>query len=155
MSTDMPDDTFRVPVSIEGVLMENNEDYPEKNDVILQLIKRVLEMTDGERLDLLEQLKMIPVQDLSLGDRDGARRIYDQTISFSTLDRQYTALCKDISNGGLFIQTGDVFRLGQLVTLDIPFSNGNESIKVPAEIVRVNPDGIGLKFMKKDNITYV
>jgi len=155
MSTGMPDDTSRVPVSVEGVFMENNEDYPEKNDVIIQLIKRVLEMTDSERLDLLEQLNMLPVQDLSLGDRDGARRIYDQTISFSTQERQYTALCKDISNGGIFIQTGDVFRLGQLVTLDIPFSDGRESIKVPAEIVRVNPDGIGLKFMKKDDVTYI
>ena len=155
MSTGMPDDTSRVPVSVEGVFMENNEDYPEKNDVIIQLIKRVLEMTDGERLDLLEQLNMLPVQELSLGDRDGARRIYDQTISFSTQERQYTALCKDISNGGIFIQTGDVFRLGQLVTLDIPFSDGRESIKIPAEIVRVNPDGIGLKFMKKDGVTCV
>jgi len=155
MATGRPDDTSRVPVSIQGVSMENNQDYPEKNDVTLLLIKHVLEMTDSERLNLLEQLEMLPVQDLSLGDRDGTRRSYDQTISFSTQDRQYTALCKDISNGGIFIQTGDVFRLGQLVTLDIPFSSGKESIKVPAEIVRVNPDGIGLKFMKKENVTYI
>jgi Tfp pilus assembly protein PilZ len=143
------------PYPLKEFFMENNEDYPEKNDVIIQLIKRVLEMTDGERLDLLGQLNMLPVQDLSLGDRDGTRRDFDQTISFSTQERQYTALCKDISNGGIFVQTGDVFRLGQMVTLEIPFSHGKESIKVPAEIVRVNPDGIGLKFMKKDNVTYV
>ncbi len=133
--------------------MENNEDYPEKNDVILQLIKRILEMTDGEKLDLLEQLGKVPVKELSLGDRDGIRRMYEQTITFSTQDRQYTAPCKDISNGGIFIQTGEIFRLGQLVTLEIPFSHGKESIKVPAEIVRINPDGIGLRFMKKEDVT--
>ena len=131
--------------------MENNEAYPEKNDTILQLIKRILEMTDGERLDLLEQLEKAPVRELSLGDRDGFRRVYDQTITFSTQDRRYTALCKDISNGGIFIQTSDMFQLGQLVTLDIPFSNGKESIQVPAEIVRINPDGIGLRFLKKED----
>jgi Tfp pilus assembly protein PilZ len=130
--------------------MENNEDFPEKNEVILQLIKRILGMTNGERLDLLEQLGKVPVKELSLGDRDDARRMYDRTITFSTQDRQYSAPCKDISNGGIFIQTGEIFRLGQLVTLDIPFSDGKESIKVPAEIVRVNTDGIGLKFMKKE-----
>ncbi len=130
--------------------MENNDDFPEKNEVILQLIKRILGMTNGERLDLLEQLGKVPVKELSLGDRDDARRMYDRTITFSTQNRQYSALCKDISNGGIFIQTGEIFRLGQLVTLDIPFSDGKESIKVPAEIVRVNPDGIGLKFMKKE-----
>ena len=107
-------------------------------------------MTDGERFDLLEQLGKVPVNDLSLGDRNDFRRVYDRTITFSTQDRQYSALCKDISNGGAFIQTGEIFRLGQLVTLDIPFSDGKESIKVPAEIVRVNTDGIGLKFMKKE-----
>jgi hypothetical protein len=130
--------------------MEKNQDFPDKNDVILQLIKQILEMTDGQRLDLLEQLGRIPVKELSLGDRDGFRRMYDQTITFSTQDRQYSALCRDISSGGIFIQTLDIFKLGQLVTLDIPFSNEKESIKVPAEIVRVNPDGIGLKFMKKE-----
>ncbi|MFC1876359.1 PilZ domain-containing protein [Thermodesulfobacteriota bacterium] len=130
--------------------MENNQDFSDKNDVILQLLKQILEMTDGERLDLLEQLGKVPVKELSLGDRDGFRRMYDQTITFSTQDRRYSALCKDISNGGIFIQTSEIFQLGQLVTLDIPFSDGRDSIKVPAEIVRVNPDGIGLKFMKKE-----
>ena len=130
--------------------MENNENFPEKNEIILQLIKRILGMTDGERLDLLEQLGMVPVKELSLGDRDDIRRKYDQTITFSTQNRQYSALCKDISNGGIFVETSEMFRLGQLVTLNIPFSHGEESIKVPAEVVRVNPDGIGLRFMKKE-----
>ena len=90
------------------------------------------------------------MKELSLGDREDFRRKYDQTITFSTQNRRYRAFCKDISNGGIFIQTSEMFQLGQLVTLDIPFSDGKESIKVPAEIVRVNPDGIGLKFMKKE-----
>ena len=130
--------------------MENNEDFPGKNNVILQLIKRILGMTDGERFDLLEQLGKVPVNELSLGDRNDFRRVYDRTITFSTQDRQYSALCKDISNGGIFIQTSEIFQLGQLVNLDIPFSHGKKAIKVPAEIVRVNPDGIGLRFMKKE-----
>jgi len=130
--------------------MENNQDFPEKNDVTLQLLKQILGMTDGERRDLLEQLEKMPVKELSLGDRDDYRRKYDQTITFQTQNRQYRAYCKNISNGGIFIQTSEIFQLGQLVTLDIPFSDGKESIKVPAEIVRVNSDGIGLKFMKKE-----
>ncbi len=112
-------------------------------------------MSAAERLDLLEKLDELPVKYLSLGDRDGIRRLYDQTISFSTHDRKYSAVCKDISNGGIFIQTQDAFQLGQLVTLDIPFSAKNESIKIPAEIVRVDTEGVGLKFLKKENVTYV
>ena len=135
--------------------MEDMADYPHENDIILHLFKKILEMTAAERLDLLEKLEELPARNLSLGERDGVRRIYDQTITFSTLDRQYTAVCKDISNGGIFIQTQDVFQLGQMVTLNIPFSSKNESLKIPAEIVRVDTQGIGLKFLKKENVTYV
>ena len=135
--------------------MDEMADYPHENDILLHLIKKIIEMTPAERLDLLKKLEALPVKDLSLGERDGIRRLYDQTISFSTQDRQYTAVCKDISNGGIFIQTQDVFQMGQLVTLDIPFSSKNESIRIPAEIVRVDTQGIGLKFLKKENITYV
>ena len=135
--------------------MDDMADYPQENDILLHLFKKILDMTAAERLDLLEKLAELPVKDLSLGERDGIRRLYDQTITFSTQDRQYTAVCKDISNGGIFIQTQDVFQMGQLVTLDIPFSSKNESIKIPAEIVRVDTQGIGLKFLKKENITYV
>jgi Tfp pilus assembly protein PilZ len=131
--------------------MENNEYYPETNTVILQLMKKILEMTEDERLDLLGQLEKLPMKELSLGEREGVRRTYDQTISFSTQDRQYRALCRNISHGGIFMQTTEIFRLGQLVILDIPFSDGKESIKVPAEIVRIETEGIGLKFMKKEN----
>ena len=135
--------------------MEDMADYPHENDIILHLFKKILEMTAAERLDLLEKLEELPARNLSLGERDGVRRIYDRTITFSTLDRQYTAVCKDISNGGIFIQTQDVFQLGQMVTLNIPFSSKNESLKIPAEIVRVDTQGIGLKFLKKENVTYV
>jgi hypothetical protein len=135
--------------------MDDMAEYPHENDILLHLIKKIIEMTPAERLDLLEKLEELPVKDLSLGERDGIRRLYDQTINFSTQDRQYKAVCKDISNGGIFIQTQDVFQMGQLVTLDIPFSSKNESIKIPAEIVRVDTQGIGLKFLKKENITYV
>lgn len=150
MSIDTAFDTNGMAYPSKEFYMENNQDFPEKNDVILELIKQILGMTDGERRNLLEQLAKIPVTELSLGEREDFRRKYDQTITFSTQNRQYRAYCKNISSGGIFIQTSEIFQLGQLVILEIPFSDGKEAIKVPAEIVRVNTDGIGLKFMKKE-----
>ena len=135
--------------------MDNYDEQTERNTIILWLMEIILGMTDAERLDLLQKLKEVPIKELSLGDRNDSRKSYDQTITFSTRDRQYRAICKDISSGGVFIMTEEVFQLGQLVTLEIPFSNGKRNISVPAEIVRVNTEGIGLRFMKKDDITYV
>ena len=135
--------------------MDNYEEQTERNTIILWLMEIILGMTDAERLDLLQKLKEIPIKDLSLGERNETRKSYDQTITFSTQNRQYKAICKDISSGGIFIMTEEVFQMGQLVTLEIPFSHGKRNISVPAEIVRVNTDGIGLRFMKKDDVTYV
>lgn len=135
--------------------MEDFDNIPGRNDTILRLMERILSMTDEQRLDLLQKVEEIPLGELTLGDRNETRKHYDQSISFYVQNRRYQAICKDISSGGIFIQTDEVFHLGQMVTLDIPFSNGDQSIKVPAEIVRVDSEGIGLRFLKKEKVTYV
>ena len=135
--------------------MEDFDDYPEKKDVILRIMECVFSMTDEQRLDLLNKLEEDSGTDLTLGDRNECRKPYERTISFFVKNRRYQAICKDISSGGIFIQTNEVFHLGQVITLDIPFSDGEQSLQVPAEIVRVDNEGIGLRFMKKEKVTYV
>ena len=131
--------------------MADYDENSNSNGIILRLMERILAMNDEQRLDLLSKLKELPSEDLSMGDRDDVRKGFKKNISFSVLDRSYKAICKDISNGGLFIQTNEVFTVGQAVVLNIPFSDGSREIKVPAEIVRVSNQGIGLRFMKKEN----
>ena len=130
--------------------MAEYDAYSNGNAIILKLMELILAMNDEQRLDLLNKLEELPAEDLSLGERDNVRKYCGRTIRFSLQDREYKGTCKDISNGGIFIQTADAFSLGQTVVLNIPFSDGSREIKVPAEIVRVSSRGIGLKFMKKD-----
>ena len=131
--------------------MADHDEHSNSNSIILRLMERILAMNDEQRLDLLSKLEELPSEDLSVGDRDDVRKDFEKNISFSVQDRSYKAISKDISNGGLFIQTNEVFTLGQTVMLNIPFSDGSREIKVPAEIVRVSNQGIGVRFMKKEN----
>ena len=131
--------------------MVDYDEHSNSNSIILSLMERILAMNDEQRLDLLSKLEELPSEDLSLGDRNDVRKGFEKDISFSVQDRSYQAICKDISNGGLFIQTSEVFTLGQTVLLNIPFSDDSREIKVPAEIVRVSKQGIGVRFMKKEN----
>ncbi len=131
--------------------MANYDEHSNSNSIILRLMERILAMNDEQRLDLLSKLEELPSEDLSLGDRNDVRKGFEKNISFSVQDRSYKAISKDISNGGLFIQTNEVFTLGQTVMLNIPFSDSSREIKVPAEIVRVSNNGIGVRFMKKEN----
>jgi Tfp pilus assembly protein PilZ len=135
--------------------MDDFDEIPQQKDVILKIMDRVLGMSVEQRLDLLFKLDEAARPELTLGERNEVRKVYGKKISFYVKNHRYQALCKDISGGGIFIQTSEVFHLGQVVTLDIPFSNGDQSIQVPAEIVRVDSEGIGLKFLKKEKITYL
>jgi Tfp pilus assembly protein PilZ len=49
----------------------------------------------------------------------------------------------------MFIQTDETFSVGQMIMLSIPYTNGEKHVKVAAEIVRVNDQGIGVEFVKK------
>ena len=124
--------------------MAEYDEYSNSNSIILRLMELILAMNNEQRLDLLNKLEELPSEELSLGDRNDVRKDFDKNISFSVQDREYKAICKDISNGGIFIQTDEVFSVGQTVILNIPFSDGTREIKVPAEIVRVSNHGIGL-----------
>ena len=130
--------------------MAEFDEYSDSNSIILRLMALILAMNDEQRLDLLNKLEEVPVEELSLGDRNDVRKNFQRKISFSVQDREYEAICRDISSSGIFIQTDGVFSVGQTVILDIPFSDGSRELKVPAEIVRVSSHGIGLKFMKKE-----
>ena len=130
--------------------MAEHDEYSNSNSIILRLMELILAMNDEQRLDLLNKLEELPTENLSLGDRSDVRKDFPRDISFSVQDREYKAICKDISSSGIFIQTDEVFSVGQTVILNIPFSDSSRELKVPAEIIRVSNNGIGLKFMKKD-----
>ncbi len=67
-------------------------------------------------------------------------------INYTTDNRFYTGLIKDISKTGLFIQTKDSFPCGQRLMLAIPFSNKNKNTIVNGEIVRSIQEGFGVRF---------
>jgi Tfp pilus assembly protein PilZ len=84
-------------------------------------------------------------------ERDDSRKAYKKSIVFISRSDVYEGVCMDISSGGMFILTDEVFNLGQMVMLNIPFADGDKTVKVSAEIVRVTDDGFGVEFVKKTN----
>ena len=67
-------------------------------------------------------------------------------INYTTNNRFYTGLIKDISKTGIFIQTNDSFPCGQILMLAIPFSNKNKNTIVNGEVVRSIQEGFGVRF---------
>ena len=55
----------------------------------------------------------------------------------------------DISLGGVFVETGETFPVGQKIRLSIPYSMQEKYVKVEGTVVRVAENGIGVKFHEK------
>ncbi len=54
---------------------------------------------------------------------------------------------KNISLGGTFVETMEIFPIGQEINLSIPFSDQSNYVKVKGTVVRIEEEGVGVKFL--------
>jgi hypothetical protein len=80
--------------------------------------------------------------------REYPRRPVVQQVDYAIGDRFYQDPMRDISVGGMFIETSLSLSIGQEVTVSIPFSDGRPPVRVRGQVVRVVRDGIGIRFRR-------
>lgn len=107
--------------------------------------KRVLtSSTEGESevADEMEEELRLPQDERRAFDR--SRLIVD--VFFNGADATGVASTKDISIGGLYMNTKAMLPEGALLTLRIPFSDGQQVV-INAEVIYSNPGvGVGVSF---------
>ncbi len=100
---------------------------------------------------------MVDELDANINLPENERRSYDRSrlivdVFFNGADATGVASTKDISLGGLYMNTQTVLPEGSVLTLRIPL--GEEQVVVNAEVVYSNPGrGVGVQFQgltKKD-----
>jgi allophanate hydrolase subunit 2 len=66
------------------------------------------------------------------------------------IKRTSTGHLRNLSVGGAFIETDQIEKIapGQKIELTIPFRSRRGYLKITGEIVRVMPDGFGVRFLK-------
>ena len=85
----------------------------------------------------------IKVMDLRRFERKPFRRA---TI-YACQNRYYAGLTKNISKGGIFIETRNPLRIGQIATLVISRTKIEKGVMLRGEVVHRRPEGFGLKFL--------
>ena len=78
--------------------------------------------------------------------RKHPRKSFTKPVYFSTDNRYYQGLIKDISRGGLFIQTDESFSLGNEIHLVIPNTKYDKNVMIKGKVVRMSQAGVGVKF---------
>ncbi len=110
--------------------------------VLSRLIRIVIDMPEVDQQNLLEKLERSSLTEM----REHLRKPSFIPVDCSSQDVCYTDFIQDISNGGVFIQAEGNFYIGQQITLTFSLPKTKKDITVQGEVVRVDLQGIGVKF---------
>jgi Tfp pilus assembly protein PilZ len=120
--------------------MENNR--LDRNEIRASIFEIVNRMSDDEMLALLKELR-----ERQYRERRKYNRIdFFTIIDYSAGDQYYRDFIQDMSNSGVFIKTSQKFSVGQIIRMTFMSRDYQKPFKINGEIVRVSPDGIGVKF---------
>jgi len=118
----------------------------------LRLIKLILDLPPDQRLQLLKQAEAMASPSSDENERDTGRKPFTASLTFYLDNIPCYGKSRDVSAGGMFIEAVldfSVVRIGDVITIDFPRSKKEGTVKVPARIARIIPEGIGVEFIKK------
>jgi Tfp pilus assembly protein PilZ len=127
--------------------MGNNVNELDRNEIRAFIFGIVDEMTDSEMRQLLNELENW--QKSKNEKRKHARKSAVIDITYSSDKRRiFEDFVRNISAGGLYIETKLVSELGQQLNMTFSHPESGNPIKVVGKIVRVDSEGIGVRFNK-------
>jgi len=115
-------------------------------DITEDLFEIIKNMPEKERYKLYKALK----KNYPLEKRKHKRAAYHSGARYTSLEIFGQDNLRDISIGGVFLQTATPFTVGRPITLIISSRDGKMNIKAHGEVVRVASDGVGIQFIQKE-----
>jgi len=117
---------------------------------ISQLIANGSEEQKRTILEVLQNQRLLELlEDWPDGDRRKTeRKAFSLSVQYATEHEILTDFPRDISSGGMFIETSASLPVGQQITLTFTPRKGKKPIKVTAEVVWTGPGGVGVRFME-------
>ena len=123
--------------------MKDPDGTLEKSPIISHLIELITRMPFGEQQALLEELE----ERSPKFKRKHLRKGIHTGVEYATKGFKGNGFIKNISAGGVFIETRMPFRLREEISLDFNFpTDPPRRIKLHGKIVRVSPNGVGIEF---------
>ena len=127
-----------------------------KGNVKNELFKLIIDMPEGEKLNLLERLGEIPYEEeaiktLNLDEsesfmRENTRKVCQIPVKCKVEDRSFKSYVIDISAVGALIESNDSFPVGQKISMALSLPNQPKALEISGRIVRSGPKGIAVKY---------
>ncbi|MFO7559046.1 MAG: PilZ domain-containing protein [Desulfobacterales bacterium] len=119
-----------------------------ETSVFDQLVGIIKSISREKQLRLLELLK----QWNENGERTHPRKPCLITVDYSSQDRFFRDFIQNISAGGIFIETRELFGEGADIGLTFSIPNSQIPFRIEGEVVRATSRGVAVKF--KNVTTY-
>ena len=127
--------------------MKNNYHELRINDVRTFIFEIITDMSDTELRQLLKNLEKW--EKSKNKKRKYPRRSTLIDITYASDQRGFFEdVIRNISAGGLYIETTLLSELGQKLTMTFSHPDSGDPIKVLGKVIRVDSEGIGVKFDK-------
>ena len=118
-------------------------------EIIDEIVKRVRDLNPDKQKKLLKILRRLQ----ECQKRDYQRLNKRIEVDAAVGNRVLQTETKDIGAGGMYITTSGEFEIGKPVGLVFTILGPNPTFKLKGTIVRVEPDGIAIKFEKMSPIS--
>jgi Tfp pilus assembly protein PilZ len=113
-----------------------------KNEVRAFLFEMIDRMSESEMRQLLNELE----ERQNKERRSCRRKDFSTMVDYNVADRYYRDFIQNISERGVFIKTSETFSKGQETLMTFMSPDYQKPFKIKGEIVRLHPDGVGVKF---------
>ena len=129
-------------------LLKHKDSAVQRHMLIARIFILIKQM---EKDLLLERLKLYSHPEFRW-TREYPRLSCYLMVDFAAKGKAYRSCIRDISAGGVFIETKDAFEQDQQVALCFTLTESNESLpfKIKGRVSRIYPDGIGVQY---ENVT--
>ncbi len=125
--------------------MKINDNELGRNEVRAFIFEIIDDMSFSEMRQLLKDLEKW--QKSKNEKRKYSRRSTLVDITYSSDQRRiFEDFVRNMSAGGLFIETNLITELGQKLTMTFSHPDSGDPIKVVGKVIRVDSGGIGVKF---------
>jgi len=127
----------------------SNSNAPAQNASIKpRLLEIINSMTEDQCQKLFQKLKAIVPED----QRKHARNACSIPVNYAAQSALFAGFIKDISKGGVFIETHADLDVGEKIKLTFSSPSQPNPVKVAGEVVRKNILGFGVQFQKATEI---
>ena len=133
-----------------------------KGHVKEELFKLIIDLSEHEKISLLERLGEMPYQEepiktVNLDEnesfmRENTRKVCQIPVKCRVEDRSFKSHIIDISAVGALIESNDRFPVGQKILIALQLPNQSNALEITGRIVRSGPRGIAVKYQNLKRI---